>query len=698
MKSVLNKFQEQIPKGKFAHSLLGRLTITFSLLLILSLSISGISTYFITKANVIMDFKNSSTEVAQQTKNYIEVMCTTVDSVYSQLYSDKTFMELISRENLTQAEKEEVRDLIGDELTNIAINNTFNIISGVTFYNENGLISSFPKVPRTESESEKQTKELKGNSWYKDVVERDGKSYWLSPHEEKIVEGRPNTYLSSLSLMKDDNNNVTGTIKIDIKASVLNQILDETKLGENGYIFIVGRDGEIVAHKDKDMAGTRLDSGIYDSIVNSTSGDFEFKDGSTDMYGICVDSDYNDWRYIAVVPEKELFATATNIQKYTSVITLICLVLCFAITVFVSFEITRPINSIIALTKKLANGDLTLKSDDYKILELDLLGSNFNEMSEKLNNTLKTTTDIANETDRVSTNLADITEGLKNSSREIAQAVQEITTGSNEQVEKTMDCAQAAEDLSENINNVIGEMRNISQKADNCINIARDNKSVVRKLNENSQESFKILVKVMETISGLSKSTNEILSILGEIDNIAKQTNLLSLNASIEAARAGDAGRGFSVVADEIRKLSDQSKMSSVKIAGMINDISQSVEETISTSNIAQTAFKEEMVQVNKTVDAFGVIEEQVDSVVKSMVEAISSLDKIEEKKNFLSENIDNISSISERNAAATEQVMASVETEFNSSEDMNNIAQLLSEKSQMIKERLESFNLRGDE
>ena len=104
------------------------------------------------------------------------------------------------------------------------------------------------------------------------------------------------------------------------------------------------------------------------------------------------------------------------------------------------------------------------------------------------------------------------------------------------------------------------------------------------------------------------------------------------------------------------------------------------------------------MVQVSKTVEAFEIIENQIESVVKSISGAINNLDEIENKKEFLSKNIKSISAICERNAAATQEVMASVETEFNSSEEMNDIAQLLSEKSKMIRERLESFNLRGGE
>lgn len=699
MNSILSKFTEEIPKEKFIHSLLGRLMITFSLLLVLSLSICNISTYFITKANVIKDFKNSSTEVAEQTKNYIEVMCTTVDSVYAQLYSNKTFMDLISRNDLDEPMKEERRELIGDELTNIAISNTFNIISGITFYSNEGLTSSFPKVPRTTSESDEQMNSIKQNPWYENVIKRDGKSYWLSPHEEKIVEGRSDTYLSSIILMKDnDDTRILGVIKIDIKVNVLNHILDNTNIGDNGYIFIIDEDGKIVAHKDGDLAGSELDNKIYNSIINSESGDFEFKDGKIDMCGISVDSEYNNWKYIVVVPENELFATATNIQKYTLVITLICLVLCFVITVIVSFEITKPIHSIIGLTKKLANGDLTIKSDEYKIVELDLLGSNFNKMTNKLNNTLKTTTELANETDRVSSDMAEITERLKNSSKEITSAIQEITVGSNSQVESTMDCAQAAEDLSRNINDIITEIKDISVKADNCISVAKDNKTIIGKLNEDSKETFEVLVTVINNIAGLSQSTKDILNILREIDDISEQTNLLALNAAIEAARAGEVGKGFSVVADEIRKLSYESKKSSIEIEKKLRDISERVSETISTSNNAKTSFDEEMLQVSKTVEAFEIIGNQIESVVKSISGAINNLDEIERKKEFLSNNIKSISDICERNAAATQEVMASVETEFNSSEEMNDIAQLLSKKSKMISDRLESFNLGGEE
>ena len=140
-----NLLQKKLSGQKITHILI----VAFSALLILSLSVTGVCSYFITKANVKKDFINSSTEILNQTKKYIEVMNTTVDITYSQMYSDKDFMNLIGNINLEDNLKIENSDLIMQKLRYYTINNTFNIISGITFYSPYGLTTSFPDVPRT---------------------------------------------------------------------------------------------------------------------------------------------------------------------------------------------------------------------------------------------------------------------------------------------------------------------------------------------------------------------------------------------------------------------------------------------------------------------------------------------------------------------------------------------------------------------
>lgn len=677
-----------------AKSLLGKLTITFSLLVMVSLIVTGASTYFITKANVIKDFKSSSTETLMQNKNYVEIITSSVDNMPAQLYSNKKFISLINDDKATDDIKDNNRVLIENELTNATLSNSMNIISGITFYSENGLTSSFPRNPRTLEESNSVMTETKKQPWYNTVVKNDGRPYWLPPHDAKIIEGHSASYLSSISLFKNISGKKTiGILEINISVDILNNALKDSKIGKKGYIYIIDGNGKIVAHKDSKLAGTKLKDNVYSAIKTSGNGDFTFKDGNTKMFGVYTQSKLNDWKYVAVVPESELSATATNIQKYTSVIMILCLIACVIISLFTSMQISRPINEIIGLTKKLADGNLMVESKNSRILELNALSENFNNMTRKLRFMLKTTTDLASETDEISNRLLNFTEGNAETSKQVTAAIAEITIGSGEQVENTMQCEETSNDLDLDIHKGVEGLGKVSGAADECFLVLEDSRHIINDLNESSDSNSKAITNVSDTISELKDNTKNILLILNKINEITNQTNLLSLNASIEAARAGDAGKGFAVVAQEIRKLSGQSQGASIEISKIIKQVNDSISSTIEISNNAKIAFSDETAQVTKTIKAFDSIKLAIESVVEAMHNSVNSINLIEKGKISLSDNISNISMLAQRSAAATEQVTASVEIQNSSNEDMHKLALGLNEKAERLKEILGNFS-----
>lgn len=675
--------------------LFAKLTGTFSILLLISLLITSVTTFFITKSNIIKDFKGYSSEISEQTKNYIEVMTTTVDTMYSQFYSNDTFMKLIESENLTNDQKDEYRGKIGTEITNIAISNSFNIISGITFYSENGLSYVFPNASTSIEESDKKMAEAKKANWYDEVIKRDGKPLWLSPHEEKIIEGRADTYLSSVSVIKnEDGDKILGIIKIDIKASVINNILNECVIGKNGHLFIIDSNGVIVGNKNSSLSGTKLDTNILNKINKSKNREFKFKENGKNMYGTYLKSDYSDWKYIAVVPESELYSTAINIEKISSVIAILCLAICIFITFKCSSYITNPIKEIINLTKELSSGNFNIISKKYKIHELNELSNNFNEMSSNLIEMIKNTKELASEGNDISNELSLITQDISDSSKEITIAVKDITEGCNEQVNEATDCVTISNELADSINLAVEEIKKVLDESEKCIVTVKESSEVVDSLKISSINNVEKILKVSESISKLGKNTENILTILNRINEITSQTSLLSLNASIEAARAGEAGKGFAVVADEIRVLSDQSSKAAVEIDELLQEINKAILESVDTTLITKNDFEKEAKIVEETVKSFELIDNAIKQVVISMGNTKESVEKIEKGKDGLINNISNIASVSERNAAATEEVLASIDTQYSSHGKMNNMAQELNEKSNNLEKLLKKFKV----
>lgn len=671
------------------------LTLSFSVLLILSLGMTGISSYFITKANVKSDFIKSSSQVLSQTQKYLETRNTTVDITYSHMYSDNDFMKLISNIPSSESTRIKTSEAIMQKLKYYTINNTFNLISGITFYSPYGLTSSFPDIPRTISESDEEMNNIKKESWYEKVIDMDGKPYWLAPHEEKIIEGHPDSYLSSISVIRDESgNNILGILKIDIKASTLNQIIKNINVSENGIIMIINSNKEIVAENNSSLLEDKSYENIYSAVENTSNKSFSLNNNGTQYYGTYISSDSNDWKYVMLVPEKELTATASNIQKYTSIITIIFLVIGIVITIVISNSIKKPIYNLIDLTRELSMGNLTINSNNYPIKELNSLSENFNVMIKKLTLMMKKTKDISKDTTNTSLHLANLTENITQTSKEVSSAMEQIASASNDQVQNTLDCINAANLLSNNINLIVQNVKSVIIDSEKNMKIVNNSKKIVSNLSDTSSINNKNISNIIDTISDLNDSTQNILYILNQINDITEQTNLLALNASIEAARAGESGKGFAVVADEIRILSESSQKSAIEINNILNAIKEKIKYTLNIVNKTKLDFDNETLQVQDTVKSFESINNSIIHTKQSMTETIATLTAIEESKNKLLNNMSSIESATEHNASATEEVMASMETQTASNQDISNLSQDLNLKAEMLIKELENFKI----
>lgn len=351
-----------------------------------------------------------------------------------------------------------------------------------------------------------------------------------------------------------------------------------------------------------------------------------------------------------------------NTINLVIVFSIVALVLSIALTVIISSSIVMPLKKSINFAKSLANGDLTtnlsLKSND----ELGILTNALNNTGERLK-------DIVSKIKNTSTE-------INLGSEQLASAMENTNQSTNKIGEKIMNVTDNIEDISKSVEEVSNNIKSISLSADKVSELAEDSKnnSLAFKDHANKgKESVDITVSAMNdienatkevknTISDLDTLSNKIGDITSMISNIASQTNMLALNAAIEAARAGEQGKGFSVVAEEVRKLAEESDSAARSIERMLSDIKDKTD--VAVKNILLTESK-----VNEGTSVANDTENQINLIIENM--------------NILISSIEEISTQSHRQALSTESI----------SENMNNIlnnVQLLSTNSQDINANIE--------
>ncbi|RKD23641.1 methyl-accepting chemotaxis protein [Caminicella sporogenes DSM 14501] len=343
---------------------------------------------------------------------------------------------------------------------------------------------------------------------------------------------------------------------------------------------------------------------------------------------------------------------------------------------------------------KLSNYDFTVSLKENGKNEFAQMNRSLAVVVENIKRVLA---DVKGNSEKVagqSQNLAAVSEEMSASSQELSSTMQQVAEGATNQAQDLMDIVNSLSDLTNNIENVYKELQNVkdeTENAENKANIGKKEMDRLIKSIEDIRKAFEVVIKKVET---LTNSVKEISVISEIISGISDQTNLLALNASIEAARAGEHGRGFVIVAEEIRKLAEESRKSTEKIVNLVNSITEDTDEVIYTSKNVKESVNEQANSVENTVKSFGDILISIENIAPLMKKTYEAMDKIVKSKDMVMERVRKVNDVTEENSAATEEVAAASEELTASSEEVAATAQDLSQVAMDLMETVNRFKI----
>lgn len=371
--------------------------------------------------------------------------------------------------------------------------------------------------------------------------------------------------------------------------------------------------------------------------------------------------------WATAVPIKPYIDIAnSNALKNVFISIAIAIVIIIVISLFMQKQVVRPINVLSGNAKELANLDFNIELLEAKGQdEIADLANSFAEMRERLQNTIRVVAGSANQIAHSSGQLADSSHQTSEAANQIALTMNELATGSTTQSEQS-------ERIVIMMQNTIEEVVKSLQRAEETLQNATQSTIIAKQGEEAINEAIRHLSAVTQTVSyatdsiqKLGKRSEEIGGIITVISDIAEQTNLLALNAAIEAARAGEQGKGFAVVASEVRKLAEQSKSASGQITNLINDIQAETSVTVRTMESNLLAVNEQVMIINKGGEALEEIVHTVVATENGVKEMKDSFTHVHVNSQNVQQAIQEISSIIEESAAATEEVAATSEEQY---------------------------------
>lgn len=377
------------------------------------------------------------------------------------------------------------------------------------------------------------------------------------------------------------------------------------------------------------------------------------------------------------------------------IISIVIILLGIAIALLTSNSIIKPIKRVMERMNIIAYGDLT--SEPLEITEKDETGQlamAINQMqvmekevmegiqmaSEMLTNHSNQLTQAANE--------------VKSGSEQVATTMQELATGSEAQATTASNLAVVMDNFTKKVQSTNKSGEKIKDSSMGVLSMTAEGKQYMEDSSQQMAKIDEIVLEAVFKMATLDNQTKEINHLVVIIQKIADQTNLLALNAAIEAARAGEHGRGFAVVADEVRKLAEQVAVSIADITGFVGKIQAESMKVSESLQSGYTEVQEGTSQIKKTGDTFNKINASVTTMVKGIKDISDNLESIQVNSEIMNSSIEEIASVSQESAAGVEETSAASQEITSSMDEVAENSEQLADLAKGLADMVEEFKV----
>ncbi|AIQ42287.1 methyl-accepting chemotaxis protein [Paenibacillus sp. FSL R5-0912] len=521
---------------------------------------------------------------------------------------------------------------------------------------------------------------------------------------EVILSRETNEYIVAIARPLRVNDQITGVLIGTALFGNIASPVTEVKIGENGYAYMIDRTGLIVSHPDqgkvlKENVDANSNADLKEQVQLMKAG--ETGDGFYSYEGVHKYVSYQpsgNWVVATTASVQEYMAPADEIRNTTLVIILSFIVVAMlAAYFFTTRNIVNPIKKLERAMGLAGDGDLTVHTSIRSGDELQTLSESFNTMIDKQEAIIEKVRAGSVSLTSMSEEMAASSEEISASIQEISSSTQEIAFGAENNNQSVINASQVLVQLSSLVQLAQSKASATSGNADNTNQAAQEGRarviSTVQAM-DTIHSSTKETEELLLTVSGLSEKVS---TMIGTINKIAQQTNLLALNAAIEAARAGEHGLGFSVVAGEVRKLSDETHTQAGEITGLVSEMVSRITQAVDSMRGAAEAVESGVSIVNETDRTFVHIIQSVERITENVQEILDiTRDEVATSDQII-KLIDSMGTISELAAANTENVSSATEEQ---AATVNNFAASAQEISAMANELeilVEKFIIRGE-
>jgi len=558
---------------KFKHKIVAY----SSLILLLALALLSFNQYLLVKSKVENQVLKAMNEINQGISNTIKAQ------INSKINFANITTELV-QENID-------KDNIAYILQRTSLINNFKLV-GFGYESDGQFVMSDQNWAAGSSGWEPRER-----PWYK-AAKKSNKLIITEPYTGSVSK----EIMVSIATPVVNNNQFQGALFFDVSLSSLNKMLNEIKLFDAGFTFVVSEQGKLISHPDASLNGQPLNKFSMQLDINKPLQTIDVN-GAPTLVNIIRIPNLN-WYVGVALNEKTAFESVSELAKDSFVYSIFSLLIGMAALLLIINRLMKPLSQINQAMTDVANGnaDLTTRLQSNTEAEFLSLSTSFNAFSQMLQTLVS---DIKYLGQDILNHAQTSESGTKNTNNAISLQLNEIDSlaaATNEMAATSVEMANTAEQAKECVQNA-DKAATYGQKTVN------NTATAISELSKQVEMAVKV-VKNLETAS------SGIESILSVINGIAEQTNLLALNAAIEAARAGESGRGFAVVADEVRTLAQRTQEATTEIKTMIEQLQSGAKSAVTEMNHSQTYVNETQSHALEANTALNDIRSYISSIV----------------------------------------------------------------------------------
>ncbi|GLC89271.1 methyl-accepting chemotaxis protein [Lysinibacillus piscis] len=499
-----------------------------------------------------------------------------------------------------------------------------------------------------------------------------------------------------------------GILGVDMSLDALQTLNNQVKLYDTGFGAIISNGGSYVAHPEADYINTKLaDKAQYTHLTEIQSAIQQgqpllVKDFSEYLHDeayiavspIQIGYTTTPWSLLITIPTNEIMAKSNQLMWTSALIALVGIVILIIIIVLVARRIVQPIVSTVAQVQTIAAGNLNI--EPLQVTSKDEIGElalAMNMMTENTKALIQEAATISNQVSAYSEELMSSTNDMSSGIEHVLTTTSELATGASlqaEQATSTLEITQEVGRKMAQIQSYVTNMMNRSQQTEQSSQLGMANA-------EQSIQGMDLMEqKVTATalvVQQLGEKSSEINRILQVIDDIAAQTNLLALNAAIEAARAGEHGKGFSVVAEEVRKLAEESSKSTSQISLIIENVLQE-------STLASQSMNGVVQEVQTSVQLIDANKQALDDIMQNILAMVEQIQHVTAASASINTEthevvlaVENITAISQQSSAGSEELLATMEQQNASVHQINAMAKSLATMAESLQQALAKFH-----